>query len=143
VKRRLQTKQATITFVGLLLVTGVIALALASPAGHTENPALQVVVRDVGGSSPTTDTAPPALSEFSNSVYEARWELCQQPWSTLLTHAGERRSRSFSRSALREVAESVPYSPNPSDPLLHRIATAGCVAGFLHLLQTDRRYALS
>lgn len=145
---RRQTK-VTAAVLGAAVLTVAVGIVLASTSGDEpstlqsgdEPPTLKILFRD----SPNGkgEAAPAEFNEFASSLYEGLRKYCRQPWSALLFEAGEPPSTSFSRSALRQTAAKLPPARRFNDQLLVNIATEGCVAGFLALLETNRSYALS
>jgi hypothetical protein len=114
------------------------ALVIVSSRGN-DHPTLKVFIDPRDGAN---EGVPEGFNEFATSLYERQRAYCQQPWSALLVEAGEP-SRPFSRSALSDTAAKLPLLKTFTDELLTNIATDGCVAGFLELLERDPTYALS
>lgn len=131
--------------IAIVLAAAVVAVAVGiirTSTGGDGRPTLQIVVTPSGTPNGETESAPAEFNEFASSLYERQRQYCRQPWSALLFDAGEPPSRSFSRSALRDVASKLPNAKRFIDQLLANIAIRGCVAGFLELLESNPSYAL-
>ena len=135
--RDIQRRPKTIIAVlGAAVLTATAAIVIASSRGN-DQPTLQVLLPNG-----QTEVAPTELNEFASSLHDGQRRYCRQPWSVLLFAAGEPPSTPFSRSALWVTAAKLPPAKRFNDELLNKIATEGCVAGFLKLLKEDRAYAL-
>ena len=135
---------------GIVALAGIVAIAsLAVAVGvirtsteGDEHATLEILVKRYGTPIGETEAAPAEYTEFARSLYERSRRYCRQPWSALLYDAGEPPSRSFSRSALRDVASRLPNAKRFIDQLLASFATEGCVAGFSELLKSNPSYAI-
>jgi hypothetical protein len=135
VRRRTTT---TIAVLAAAVLTAAVALVIVSSRSNDE-PILKILIAAPNGEK---DLAPAEFNEFATSVYDGQRKYCQQRWSALLFEADEPPT-AFSRSALRDTAAKLPPAMRFTDELLKKIATDGCVAGFLEMLKRDRAYALS